>query len=497
MSDMKKAKIDEVSPAQKFKRRLAAKVNPIQSDRLGLVENATDSFKRTNFMNAMHPGENFKHKPREMNGPKKPLPKSEEAMGEDNDLVDNQRAEVMAEQAGEPTDALQGNTFFIAVDGDAIGAKVGQAVLHDDIAALEEVSHAINAGQNLLIDFVEQRGGKVISAGGDELVAGFDQEVSADELEQIRQQYANIVGATLTVGTGSLPSEAGKALIFGKLNGKDQIAPFSPEVEARLYEAHANPQNEEESKQNEHYLDSLDENIEDEHSMGPNQDVENALDQDTQEQENQYDGADQGYFQEDESENPDDDSFVEADTQEQFESQDEPRSEDAQGDFNPDDYFEEDYSDDNQSDIQPHDDDLSNSPSGDESWEDPEGDMDSQSAVDAVEEAAMQENQGEEESADESLMDTMKDELSADPQSSLKDKLGSILESYVQEKEQLEILAQENPDLYQEVLMLLQQMIKVAKMMVVPSQDLQEEAPVEQDPQIAPQAPEDMGKPQP
>ena len=237
MSDMKKAKIDEVSPAQKFKRRLAAKVNPVQGDRLGAGENATDSFKRTKFMNAMT-GENFEQKPRSMNGPAKPLPKSENdmgensSMGEDSDLSDNQQAETMAAESGEPTNTLQGNTFFIAVDGDAIGAKVGQAVLHDDIASLEEVSHAINAGQNLLIDFVESKGGKVISAGGDELVAGFNQEVSPDELEQIRQQYANIVGATLTVGTGSLPSEAGKALIFGKLNGKDQVAVFSPEVEA-------------------------------------------------------------------------------------------------------------------------------------------------------------------------------------------------------------------------------------------------------------------------
>jgi len=91
----------------------------------------------------------------------------------------------------------------------------------------------------------------------------------------------------------------------------------------------------------------------------------------------------------------------------------------------------------------------------------------------------------------------MKDELSTDPQSSLKDKLGSVLESYIQEKEQLEMLAQEDPELYQEVLMLLQQMIKVARMMVTPAQDPQQEAPTEQDPQMAPPAPEEMGKPQP
>ena len=137
-----------------------------------------------------------------------------------NDVENQQDANRMAEESGAPSHTMGNKTFFIAADGDSIGQKVGQSVLMDDIENLKEVSHSINAGQNMLMDWVESKGGEVISAGGDELVAGFDHPVEDEELEQIRQKYEAIVGATLTVGTGTRPSEAGKALLFGKVNGK-------------------------------------------------------------------------------------------------------------------------------------------------------------------------------------------------------------------------------------------------------------------------------------
>ena len=98
-------------------------------------------------------------------------------------------------------------------------------------------------------------------------------------------------------------------------------------------------------------------------------------------------------------------------------------------------------------------------------WEDPEQHDDEIEKPEAlIEQAAAQENKDEEFHSDGEgeMMDAMKDEM-ADPQMSLKDRLASVLEGYINEKEQLESLQQDNPELYQEVLLLLQQMISVAR----------------------------------
>lgn len=156
-----------------------------------------------------------------------------------------------SEMDGEPS----GQMIYMSGDGDAIGAQVGQAVLHDDEQALHEISNAINEGNSLVTDWVEENGGTVISAGGDEFIVMIPSELES-QLEDVREAYSKVVGATLTLGIGNAMSEAGKALIFGKLHGKDQIAHYDPSMEEFLDSVYAAPQSEED-KQNEHYLGSL------------------------------------------------------------------------------------------------------------------------------------------------------------------------------------------------------------------------------------------------
>jgi hypothetical protein len=379
------------------------------------------------------------------------------------------------EQPQQPHAALGNNKFFIAVDGDAIGARVGQAVLHDNIEELQNVSHSINAGQNILIDFVEQLGGTVISAGGDEMVAGFPQEVGQQELETMRQQYFDTVGATLTVGVGALPSEAGKALIFGKLHGKDQIAPYGPEVESFLYQTHQNPESEEAQKQDDHYLSALDFH---------------------------------GQYQENDGPTP------------EF------------GDFEKENYLDDvpDLDEEQQNEHQlpegfvHHEDDEE---SYEDPWVDPEDrDLSREDAAEAVEQAAMQENQGEEYQADKDevenpddrpAFEAMKDEFShpidedqqemppemmapegqeSDSALSLKDSLGQVLESFMADKDQLEQLQTQDSELYREVLLLLQQMIVVARKLKDPTgnPDAEPEQMLDHNPHIQYQDPSQMGK---
>lgn len=147
-----------------------------------------------------------------------------------------------------------GDIFYIAGDGDSIGSQVGQAVLQDDEVALHEISSAINDGQEMFIDWLENNGGHVISAGGDEFV-GIAPVALHEQLEDFREAYAQVVGATLTIGIGHSMSEAGKALIFGKLHGKDQIVEFAPEMDQFLMDIQGQKPTGEE-KYNEQYLDA-------------------------------------------------------------------------------------------------------------------------------------------------------------------------------------------------------------------------------------------------
>lgn len=174
-------------------------------------------------------------------------------LDQDPDQDPEQDPSLEDQDEGQPS---EGGHIYIAGDGDAIGSQVGQAVLHDDEEALHEISHAINEGQQMVLEWAENNGGTVISAGGDEFVAILPEELY-EQLEDLREAYSQIVGATLTIGVGSSMSEAGKALIYGKLNGKDQIAHYEPGVEEFLDQAHGSEPSEQD-KMNEHYLNSLD-----------------------------------------------------------------------------------------------------------------------------------------------------------------------------------------------------------------------------------------------
>ena len=74
-------------------------------------------------------------------------------------------------------------------------------------------------------DFVESNGGQMISFGGDEGVFTAPAEF-VEFLDQLRKDYQYMVGATLSIGYGSKPSEAGKALLYAKEHGKDQVVPY-------------------------------------------------------------------------------------------------------------------------------------------------------------------------------------------------------------------------------------------------------------------------------
>ena len=150
------------------------------------------------------------------------------------------------------------NMLFLAADMDDAGRTVGQAVLQDDPEALADVSAKIDAGIQDLCSWAMSIGGRRISSGGDEGTFSIPSE-KIGEIEKIRQQIQAKTGFSMTVGIGQSLSEAGKSLIYGKLNGKDQVCQYSPEMDQAIAEAHSHAQSgqgsDEENKLDEAYLD--------------------------------------------------------------------------------------------------------------------------------------------------------------------------------------------------------------------------------------------------
>lgn len=197
------------------------------------------------------------------------------------------------------------NTVFVAIDGDNIGQQVGQSVLHDDPSTLAEISQKLTAGLEAVRQWTEMHQGQVVSLGGDEGVLMFhnveDEDAFLDEIENLRQIYLQTTGATMTAGSGSSLSEAGKALLAGKLSGKDMIVPYGEEIEHILHDAHQHvlegEGTEEEQKQDDHYISHID-GIEDDYS-------DESADDEQYQDEDQYsddqDMTDQDMGEEDQS----------------------------------------------------------------------------------------------------------------------------------------------------------------------------------------------------
>ena len=116
---------------------------------------------------------------------------------------------------------------YVSMDGDNIGAKVEQAEARDDESTLMEFSRRINAGQNVFETWARSVGGSIIEAGGDEALAKVP-ESAKSKVEFFRNQYEQVVGATVTVGVGESISQSTKARELGKLKGKNRTEVFIP-----------------------------------------------------------------------------------------------------------------------------------------------------------------------------------------------------------------------------------------------------------------------------
>ncbi len=143
--------------------------------------------------------------------------------------------------------------LFVCWDGDKIGRRVGRAVLANDVGEVRRVDQAINAGNELWKAFALAAGGSIIEIGGDEGRIVIDASHLA-EMPQIARRYAELVGATVSVGVGMKMSESAMALVVAKLRGGNVILVWDPETMGGEYQSAVEAPKSEKDKIGDEYL---------------------------------------------------------------------------------------------------------------------------------------------------------------------------------------------------------------------------------------------------
>ncbi len=125
--------------------------------------------------------------------------------------------------------------IYIAINGDDVGSRIGDAIANDDHEGLAQASSSIQNAHDSIDQWVDSIGGKKVTSAGDDAIY-LVPEQAVNDLDSIREDYKQQSGHGLTVGVGPSMSQASKALIYGKLNGKDQTIHYEPMMEDYLSE---------------------------------------------------------------------------------------------------------------------------------------------------------------------------------------------------------------------------------------------------------------------
>lgn len=371
------------------------------------------------------------------------------------------------------------NRLFLAFDGDNAGQHVGTAVLMDDAQKLHEISNRIDAGGRAVKAWVMSKGGQMVSLGGDEGVAIIDPRFEP-ELEDLRAKYQQAAGFSATMGIGFSLSQAGKALLAGKLQGKDQLVKYDSSIENILEQAHEHPEDEEAEKINEHYLDHV-MGGQDDDIHGDEHEGEMDMEDGSMDQDGQMEPMDEEFhYHEDRGDDEDliqrpEEGFDSADRGLALSDQlpeDESQMEDPDAIDDPDSF-------ENESMIE-----LPMSEDAEEQLGEDSEDKDPEKAIEAAAEEGedAQEPAASQDQGDISDLESMlSDNGSSDE---VRNKIAQNLEQFKQNKELLEQIKDQNPELYATILGLFQNLIELARA----SSDAPQQAGEMEDPSLPKQS---------
>lgn len=397
------------------------------------------------------------------------------------------------------------NSLVLSWDADNAGRNIGQSILDNNVHSLAHYSKAIKDGNAMLVQWAQSHGGEIVSDGGDQGVAVFhesaDMHSIMSELEHVRAEYQQIVGNSVTFGIGSDLSESGKALIAGKLMGKDMIVPYDEHVDQVLSDAHSHAQEghatEDEEKQDEHYINHL---MGDEDDDMQGEGHEDGLQTDDLEQDPSAEGLSGESATEMDGQHDEMQSQISDAIQEPGMGDEEMPAEDGydlgegsdQDEYQPE--FEQTHEapgeqedemsmpmqDDGMQEGMPEMSDEMPVQKESTSEAEGEGQPDFQEEepinIDLPEEAKKDEEMGDPESDAMMQMATEDSQLDA-----MKDKVAQVLQAFKSKKETLEQLKQADPEAYQAMIEMLRAMIDMAQLMAPTSPQDDQPAPAMED----------------
>jgi hypothetical protein len=124
------------------------------------------------------------------------------------------------------------NFKYLAINGDNVGDSIGSAIASDNHEELSKLTGGLKDAHGAIEEWVQSVGGEIVTSSGDEGIYKVPAD-SFDEatIENLKNQYSESAGTTLTIGMGDSMSEASKALIYGKMNDKDQIVEYDPHID--------------------------------------------------------------------------------------------------------------------------------------------------------------------------------------------------------------------------------------------------------------------------
>lgn len=362
---------------------------------------------------------------------------------------------------------------YVAINGDDVGSAIGDAVASNDHMALNKLSTSLKDSHGMIEEWVANHGGEIITSNGDEGIYILPEE-SLDELEQIRSQYQQMSGHTVTVGIGNSMADASKALIYGKLNEKNQVVYYEPAIDDMLSEEDV--EEAEEIGQ---------ENIDQGMPEAEQQDDGNLIQEGQQKQylnEDQMNGATpatQPLDSGDTEDMADDDDNIESSANEVGEANDDDQqfeddgSTDEYEQTNPDEAVDAVVSQEQGGEEMQNDENFDENADGveDEATMDMDSDGDIDQDDDQLANMVEDDMTGDEDVApmddDMSMEDdqemSMEEEMPADDHADLKGAIIETLQIFRTHKQDLDMLATANPELHHGLISMLQHMIEMGK----------------------------------
>lgn len=392
---------------------------------------------------------------------------------------------------------------FIAVDADDVGEKIGNAVLENDVESLSSMSNSINSGTQVFSQWAEHEGGRVVSSGSDEAIMEIPLS-SLEGLEKVKEAYSQQTGFTICIGTGASVSEAAKALIYAKMNGKNQIVDYSPQIEEVMkqsisgdlteevgeevpgHEEHLSPEEKEVhdstevmSDEEEIEQEELAAQAEEEGQLPPEAGAEapeGEMEEPAMEEEIGEEAAMEEMVDSDNPSDEDIDLDGIPDQQEEHGEID-PEIDDLDGDGDVEHeeamVSEEDaaeYSDegDYEDEIGEDDEELAGAIEAEMTDDIPMEDTEMteeipEEEVEMTDDIPMEEEMPMEEAPEEMVEEDVEPEMEGDATDALKDVIYDSLQSFRQHREHLARISEENPELYKALIYTLQAMIEMAK----------------------------------